>query len=230
MTKRLWRVFVTLAAFLVVAQFASSQAVEQKRTLIVNGQSGQVAMLQLNGRSFVDIAAVAQLANGTLGFRGEQIVLTLPAGGANAPAPTPAASQQSNSAFSKGFMTAGIETMSVIREWRSAMANALQNGYPVSANWVESYRGRAAQNLRLASVAASTDADQQAFQLLTNELDNMKNWSDKILKAFKDMDAAKYMSSGALDNDPLFQKILNCAHSLAAMSASGQFQDDGSCH
>jgi hypothetical protein len=186
-------------------------------------------MLQLNGRSFVDIAALAQLANGTLGFRGEQIVLTLP-GGASVPASAPAASQQSNSAFSKGFMTAGIETMSVIREWRSAMANALQNGYPVTASWVESYHGRAAQNLRLASVAASTDADQQAQQLLSNELDNMQKWSDKILKAFKDMDGAKYMSSGALDNDPLFQKILNCAHSLAAMSASGQFQDDGSCH
>jgi hypothetical protein len=228
MTKRIWRVAVVLALFLTMAQLASSQAVEQNRTLVVNGQSGQVAMLQLNGRSFVDIAALAQLANGTLGFRGEQIVLTLPAAGASAPAP--AASQQSNSAFSKAFLTAGIETMSVIREWRSAMANALQNGYPVTASWVESYHGRAAQNLRLTSVAASTDADQQALQLLTNELDNMQKWSDKILKAFKDMDAAKYMSSGALDNDPLFQKILNCAHSLAAMSASGQFQDDGSCH
>ena len=223
-------VSLVLGVFLTMVEFASSQAVEQKRMLVVNGQSGQVAMLQLNGRSFVDIAAVAQLANGTLGFRGEQIVLTLPAAGAGAAAPPPVASQQSTSAFSKGFMTAGIETMSVIREWRSSLANAIQNGYPVSANWVESYHGRASQNLRLASVAASTDADQQALQLLTNELDNMQKWSDKILKAFKDMDAAKYMSSGALDNDPLFQKILNCAHSLAAMSASGQFQDDGSCH
>jgi hypothetical protein len=228
MKTRVLIVSLALAVFLTMVELAASQAVEQKRTLVINGQSGQVAVLQLNGRSFIDIAALAQLANGTLGFRGEQIVLTLPAGGAGAP--PPAASPQSNSAFSKGFMTAGIETMSVIREWRSAMANALQNGYPVSANWVERYHGRAAQNLRLASVAASTDADQQALQLLTNELDNMQKWSDKILKAFKDMDAAKYMSSDALDNDPLFQKILNCAHSLAAMSASGQFQDDGSCH
>jgi hypothetical protein len=227
MKKRLSSAFL-VALVVTMAQLASSQAVEEHRSLVVNGQSGQVAMLKLNGRSFVDIAALAQLANGTLGFRGEQIVLTLPAAGT--PAPPPAASQQSNSAFSKGFMTAGIETMSVIREWRSAMANALQNGYPVSANWVESYHGRAAQSLRLTSVAASTDADQQALQLLTNELDNMQRWSDKILKAFKDMDAAKYMSSGALDDDALFQKILNCAHSLAAMSASGQFQDDGSCH
>ena len=178
----------------------------------------------------VDLEALAQLANGTLGFRGDQIVLSLPSSAANVPAKAPSASQPSNSAFSKDFMTAGIETMSVIREWRSALANAIQNGYPVSANWVESYRGKAAQSLRLASVAASTDSDQQALQLLTNELDNMQKWSDKILKARKDMNAAKYMDPDALNNDPLFQKILNCAHSLAAMSASGQFQDDGSCH
>jgi hypothetical protein len=230
MKKRLLSVFLALAVFLTIVELAASQAVEQKRTLVVNGQSGQVAVLQMNGRSFVDLEALARIANGTLGFRGEEIVLNLPAAAASAPAKAPSISQQSNSAFSKEFMTAGIETMSVIREWRSALANAIQNGYPVSANWVESYRGRAAQNLRLASVAASTDADQQALQLLTNELDNMQRWSDKILKARKDMDAAKYMSPDALDNDPLFQKILNCAHSLAAMSASGQFQDDGSCH
>jgi hypothetical protein len=222
------RLLPMLVLFLV--GFAASQAVQQSRMLVVNGQSGQVSVLQMNGRSFVDLEALAQLANGTLGFRGEQIVLNLPASAANAPAKAPSASQPSNSAFSKDFMTAGIETMSVIREWRSTLANAIQNGYPVSANWVESYRGKASQSLRLASVAVSTDSDQQALQLLTDELDNMQKWSDKILKARKDMDAAKYMSPDALNNDPLFQKILNCAHSLAAMSASGQFQDDGSCH
>jgi hypothetical protein len=205
------RLLFMLVPFLV--EFAASQAVEQSRTLVINGQSGQVSVLQMNGRSFVDLAALAQLANGTLGFHGDQIVLSLPASAANVPAKAPSASQPSNSAFSKDFMTAGIETMSVIREWRSALANAIQNGYPVSANWVESYRAKAAQSLRLA-----------------NELDNMQKWSDKILKAYKDMNAAKYMSPDALNNDPLFQKILNCAHSLAAMSASGQFQDDGSCH
>jgi hypothetical protein len=33
-----------------------------------------------------------------------------------------------------------------------------------------------------------------------------------------------------LKSDPLDQQILNCARSLAAMAASGQFVDDGSCH
>ena len=34
----------------------------------------------------------------------------------------------------------------------------------------------------------------------------------------------------ALKDDPLDQKIIACAHSLASMAASGQFQDDGTCH
>jgi hypothetical protein len=120
--------------------------------------------------------------------------------------------------------------MAVILEWRSTQANAIQNGYPVTATWVAGYRNQAAESLRLASVAASTDSDQQALQLLTNELDNMQKWSNRILEARKDMDAAKYMSPDALNDDPLFQKILSCAHSLASMSVSGQFEDDGSCH
>jgi hypothetical protein len=39
-----------------------------------------------------------------------------------------------------------------------------------------------------------------------------------------------YISPDALKNDPSDQKILNRARSLAPMAASGQFQDDGSCH
>jgi hypothetical protein len=54
----------------------------------------------------------------------------------------------------------------------------------------------------------------------------MQKWSNQILESVK---AMEHMSPDQLDNDPLFQQILNCAHSLAAMSASGQFVDGGSC-
>jgi hypothetical protein len=33
-----------------------------------------------------------------------------------------------------------------------------------------------------------------------------------------------------VQKDPLDQKIMNCARSLAAMVASGAFQDNGSCN
>jgi hypothetical protein len=88
------------------------------------------------------------------------------------------------------------------------------------------YRGQAADSLRLASIAVSTDSDRGAFQLLTNEFHNMKALSDKLVQARKNLN---YVSSDAFNNDPLNHKILTCAHSLASMAASGQFVNDGNC-
>jgi len=194
-------------------------------TLVVSGQPGQTPVLQINGRSYVDITALARLINGSLSFKGSQVTLTMPGAGDSTP-PAAAASQPA-SAFSKDFLRAGIEEMSVIREWRSALVNAVQNGYPVTDAFVAAYRGQASTSLRLASVAASTDSDHNAFQLLSNEFDNMQKLSNKVLAARKDMN---YISADALKDDPLNQQVLNCARSLAAMASSGQFQDDGSCH
>lgn len=83
----------------------------------------------------------------------------------------------------------------------------------------------------MASIAATTEADRQALQLLTNEFESVKQWSNKLVEARNSMDTAKYaMSSNALQNDPLSQKIVTCGRFLATMLASGQFQDDPSCH
>ena len=55
----------------------------------------------------------------------------------------------------------------------------------------------------------------------------MQELDNKVLTARKKLD---YISPDSVKNDPLDQKILNCARSLAAMAASGEFQDNGSCH
>jgi hypothetical protein len=213
--------------FLVLPGLALSQPAQQNKTLIVSGQPGQVRILQIDGKSYVNIETLAQLTNGTLSFKGNQITLTLP-GSDTTTAPTTAPlSQAASPGFSKDFMKAGIELGSTIREWRTALISAVQNGYPVTDDFVAAYRNQAATNLRLASVATSTDSDRNAFQLVSNLFDNMQKLSNKILSARRDMN---YMSADALRDDPLNQQILSCARSLAAMAASGQFQDDGSCH
>jgi hypothetical protein len=160
------------------------------------------------------------MTNGSLSFNGNQIILTMPAG-------APVTAQASSSGFTKDFIRAGIEEMAAIREWRSTLRNAVQRGYPVTEDWIDGYRARAEQSLRLVSLAATTDSDKNAFQLLSNEFNNMKKLSDRFLEAEK---SRTYISHESLNNDPLDQKILNCARSLAAMAASGQFSDDGSCH
>jgi hypothetical protein len=84
----------------------------------------------------------------------------------------------------------------------------------------------AQHHLKLISVAASSEDDRKAVQLLTNEFNNMKKLSDRFVEANK---SRTYVSPNALDNDPLHQRILNCAHSLSAMAANNQFVDHGYC-
>jgi hypothetical protein len=153
--------------------------------------------------------------------------LTLPGSAEGTSTPAPPASQPANTGLSKDFIAAGIEEMALIREWRSALINTIQNGYPVTDAWMTNYLGPAASNLRLTGLAVSTDGDRKAFQLLTNEFNNMKQSSQRFLTARANM---TYIPQDSLNNDPLDQKIVACAHALALMASSGQFQDDRSCH
>ena len=226
MRDRFLRAGLMLATLLAVPGLLLSQAGQPSQTLLITGQPGQAPIFQANGRSYVEIEALARLASGSLKFNGNQITLTLPAFTVETTTP-PSVSPAAHPGFSKEFMKAGIEEMSVIREWRSALVSAVQNGYPLTDDVVAGFRGQALTSLRLTSVAASTDSDRSAYQLLSNVLDNVQKLSDKLLAARKNMN---YISSDALKDDPVNQKILTCTRALASMAASGQFQDDGSCH
>jgi len=227
MRKQSWRGWLILLVLLIVPRLALSQAVQQSRTLIVNGKSGQVKVMEVDGRSYVDLESLARVANGTLGFSGNQITLTLPSFAARTASVAAPSSPPANSGFSKEFLGASIEEMAVIREWRSALVNSIENNFPIHEDWVERYRGQASTSLGLASVAASTDSDRSAVQLLSNEFNNMKALSVKLLA---ERESAHHVSPEDLKDDPLNQNILTCARSLALMAVGGQFVDDGSCH
>ena len=218
--------------FLVMSGIALSQATNQNQTLIINGQSTQVSVIQVNGHSYVALEALANAVNGSLSSSGNQIALTVNIGAApSAPAassapPAPAPTPPPNPGFSRGFLNAGIEQMATVREWHAALASAIQNGYPLTADMLAPYRAQATTNLRLASVAVSTDSDRSAFQLLNNVFQNMGRLADKYVAARANMD---FISPNALQNDSLNQRLVACGHSLASMAASGQFVDDGSC-
>lgn len=227
MTRRALRTRVTLCVIVSLPILVMALAAQPQRTLLVSGHSGELAVMEMGGRSYVEIEALARLANGSVSFNGNQIVLTLPAPAGNTPATTSVPSQSVPVGFTKEFIRAGIEEMSVIREWRSTLTNAVQRGYPVTEDWIAGFRERARKSLGLVAVAASTESDRSGLQLLTNVFNNMNKLSDRFLEANR---TRTYIPRDALDNDPLDQRILNCAHSLAAMAASGQFADDASCH
>lgn len=213
----------------VVAAEGRTQSAQQEYTLTVNGHSGTAKIVQMNGHSYVDLDALARIANGSIAYQGNQISLTLPGAGgdASASAAQAAPAPQQNTGFSKEFLQAGIEYMSQIREWRNTLANTIANGYPLSDDMFVPYRGQASTSLRMARVAANTQADQNAAQLLGNEFQNIQNLTKKYVKMRANLE---FIDPNSLDSDPLNQKIITCARSLAAMATSNQFIDDGSCH
>ncbi len=218
-------------ALLTMSWCARAQAKQQGETLEINGQTGQAAVVHIDGRTYVDLESLAHIANGSVSFKGNRIVLDLPPSTASIAAGVAPPAQTDDAALSRDFMRAGMETIALMREWASPLANAVQNGYPVTENWVANYREQAAHGLRLASMAAATDADRRALQLLTNEFEAVRGWSNKLVEARRTMNAGQYsVSANALRDDPLSQKIVACGHFLAPMLASGSMQDDPSCH
>jgi hypothetical protein len=220
---------VTLFACMATTTFA--QLAQQNRTLEINGRTGEVIVVVITGRTYVDLDSLVRIANGSLIYQGNRIVLTLPEPNGGPTTSHSAATEESDgSAFSREFMKAGIEEISLLREWASPLANAIQNGYPVTDSWIADYRGKASSGLHLASAAVSTTADQQGYALLAKEFEMVSEWSTNLVEARRSMNAAKYSTSpDALRADPVSQKIIACGHFLASMLASGSFQDDGSC-
>jgi hypothetical protein len=223
-----WLLFMMLISYGVT----SAQDSPQTRQLVVNGKAGEATVVQINGRTYIDLETLVRIANGSLSFQGNQVSLVLPGSEAS---PAAAASNQEQLTrpedLSRNFMVAGIETLAEIREWASTMANAIQHGYGVTESWAADYREKTATSLRQASASATTDNDHNALQLLTNEFQSVETWSNELIAAKKNMDTAKYsMSTDALRNEPLSQKIINCGRFLGTMLGSAEFSDDPSCH
>ena len=198
-------------------------AAQQSRVFVLSGHAGELAVVEMGGRAYVEIEALTRLVNGSLSFKGNQIVLTLPSFDSHAPK---ASAETNPPGFTKEFLKAGIEQLSVIREWRRTLISAVERGYPVTEDWMTSFSNRAQDSLRLVSLAASSESDRSALQLLRNEFNNMKTLSDRFVAANR---SRIYIPTDALDNDPLDQRILSCGRSLAAMAANNQFVDDGLC-
>jgi hypothetical protein len=122
----------------IIPCFAGNRFVTERghnRMLVINGQSTQVPVIQVNGGDYVDIETLASTINGLVGFAGTQIALSVPFSSAtavptaNAAKPASSPAPESNLVFSKGFLNAGIEQAATLREWHTALVSAIQNGY-----------------------------------------------------------------------------------------------------
>jgi hypothetical protein len=130
--------------------------------------------------------------------------------------------------FTRDFLRAGVEVMVVIREWRSALENAVRTNNPVEESWVSYYRRTTQDKMALASAGATTESDRRAIGLLQSEMSMIGQLSDRFLALRSNL---TYVDPTSLDNDPLDQKILACAQGMAAIAVpGGMFEDVAACH
>jgi hypothetical protein len=76
MRERAFVGWIIVAAAVALPTLALSQVARQTRTLVVNGHSGDTAIVEIEGRSYVELEALVRIANGSLRFNGNQISVT----------------------------------------------------------------------------------------------------------------------------------------------------------
>ncbi|HEV2645384.1 MAG TPA: hypothetical protein VGU46_03375 [Acidobacteriaceae bacterium] len=226
-TGSLLGVIVAVAGTFFVPDAGLAQSTQRSGTLVITGQQEQAPTIRINGKSYVDLESLARIAHGSLRFQGTQTILTLPgaerAGAASAPpAPAPKSPR-----LSVGYLSAQIEALTQLREWRAGLVNAVQNSLPISESLMNPLRRTADSKLELAIAAATTEEDQQAAVLLRNEFTAMQQMSDQYVASHL---AATYIPPDSLENSVQDQKITGCEKALVAMESTKQFQDAAACH
>ena len=200
------------------------------RTLVVNGRTVDTAVVEVEGRSYVDIEGLAQIIGGSVTFEPNQITLTLPE---PAPAATPAdasaAAPPGADDMSKQFQQLAVFTLAEMREWRGAISAVVTSGVPVVGTWPDDYHDRVGNDLLQATLAASTVQDNQAVQLLQQEYALLTDWANQVLGERKALDAARSIDPNSLQSDQALAKISKCGQFLSSMIVGGNFYDDSSC-
>jgi hypothetical protein len=248
------RFFLPLGFVLALAGVLFAQSTPTKnKILVVNGKSAGRAVRQIDGRSYVDIETLAEVTNGVFTVERHRIILTIPgsdsgatAGAAPASAapadaapvatapadvaPASAPPAQPPQGLSRGFASAAIAALAEMREMRGATRAMVTYGLAVTDTWAQDDQGRVMTGIRQAEVAATTEDDLHALQLLENEADKLASWADSIFAARQALNGAKTVDPNALQNDPALGRIRSCDQFLNAMLVSGAFADDPSCH
>jgi hypothetical protein len=217
-------VIFVVSISIVGIMLAQSAAPKQ---LVVNGRVTNATIVQVGGRSYVDVDTLAQLTNGSISVGPTQIVLTIPTASTNANSSAAAPAATSN--LSRNFATVAINTVAQMKEWTGAVATMVTYGLAADVTRAQDDHDKVETTLAQASVAASTSADHDAFRLLNNQFSAVQNWASSVAAERQALNGDKTMDPNALQNDPALAKITNCASFLNSMLASGTFSDNATC-
>lgn len=193
------------------------------RKLLVNGKTTNAVVLQVEGRSYIDIETLAEITNGSVTFEPNQIVLTIPNSNSDATSP------ETVQGLSKDFASAAIAALAEMKEWKGVLGTMVTFGLAVDGRWAQTYQNRVETSLAQATAAASTDSDHNALQLLSTQFANLARWKSDVVAERQALNGARTMAPNALQNDPVLSKFSNCSKFLSVMLGSGTFVDNSSC-
>jgi hypothetical protein len=219
-----------LVSVIACAGILYAQTTAPEKPFVVNGKA-MGTVLEVGNRSYVDVETVAQIMNGSVTIETNRILLNT-AGPETAkslePRATPAPSRSSG--LSREFSRAAIAELAEMREWRGAVGAILTYGVPVVGTWPQDYHDRVSASLDQVGVAATTDSDRQALDLLRHNFDNLAQWADGVVATRNNLNATKTVSPNAMQNDPALAQITDCSRFLSSMLVSGSYADNPSCH
>ena len=221
-----FRFALYLASVLALSGMLFAQSTN--KTLVVNGKTAGAGVRQINGRLYVDLETLAQATNAVFTVEPHRVLLTIPPSDAGAVATDD--STQNSQRLSRDFSSAAISALAAMREWRVAVRAMILYGLAVSDTWVQAYHQQTLDALRQAGVVASTEADKNALQLLSNEADMMTAWANQVDVARQELNGARTVDPNTLKDDPTLAKIQKCSQFLNSMVLSGTFNDDPTCH
>ena len=235
--------WAAIAILFFFSGFAPAQNKIEKRTLVLNGHTGEISVFMVDGTPFVNARTLVEVGNGKVAFTGTTIVLTFGDTTActksveppsppptDAPKSEPSSQQSPSSAMSNDFMSAAIRELGILKEWTSYVAYGITKAVPGDGSRMVLKQNQATEALNQAKVATSTEADRSAYGLLKTDFDHVNQWYLTLVDARKRMNTANYsMSEDALKSDSQYQRIITCSDFLSSMIPSGTFSDDGSC-
>ena len=222
-----FRFAIYSALLLALAGILFAQSTSDK-VLIVNGRTAGTPVRLINGRSYIDLEALAQVTNAVFTVEAHRVVLTIPPSDAGSVAAND--SGQSSPKLSRDFSSAALSALANLREWRVAVRAMILYGLAVSDTWVQAYHNQSLDAIRQAGVAASTEADKNALGLLRREADMMTSWASQVDAARQELNGARTVDPNTLQNDPALAKIQSCNQFLYSMVLGGTYNDDPSCH
>lgn len=194
---------------------------ERRMALVVNDRSAANAVIQVNGRSYVDLEAFARITNASVSFQDNRVVVRLPEASASEAA-------QSPDKLSKEFSRAAILHLAKARAWKEAVMLGIQLGVP-AGSWSGDYRSQTQQTLALAGVAVSTPGDRNTMDLLQRQFARLGQWDSDISNTRAAMVANPSIDPNALENDSRLAGISACQDFLSGVIVGGTYADDVSC-